>query len=1201
MARIAQLGVVIDSSGAKKGAQETNAALDSIGTSAKRSAQTRIEAEQAVARATTTSGAAFDAQVKAMQAAQREANRLANEERRLAQSQLEAAAAARALTGATTTQTTATAAQAVRAHAVAVGELRTSLSRTEGTIAGAAAGVGALTTGTTVATGATAGLTGALATLSGPVGTATIIALQAIPLAMQAIQRSTAQATLDIVAQRKAYADLSPAALEAARAAEMAYQARIRSTPMSYRARANAIGESDGRLAVIDRTIGAQQTSAAREYDRALQGLQASAEDSAEALRLFTLSGEKNADTFRRAAGVWVDLTGKSRSFARALHEFDPAAIALARAADVVVTNDNAIKDAASAAAKATRDQSQAAKDAAKELERQAKIMGELFDAKKKYAEQLATYGEREDEQARREIERSAERRAAAVATAEEMIRTAEQTLKLQGKTQEQADALTISWQKAAMSARLANEGLDKLTADKYAAQWAELATQAAANARAAREWEAALSRVGEAAAGVAEMVSAAGQLAGAFGDVGSAIDRALGGASRLLSSLSQVQRAGIFRDANGVTQNVGIGGALSGAAGIGGQAAAVAGIAGALGAGVGIITGFMQQMQGAAEAARQAANALREMRASVKRDVASYTLGASGTSLDQQLAALAADYNGLITNLLEAGAPRVPRLGARTAKNVVPTADDVNAVIDAYEQLVAAAKAAAEEAKRFAGLELNARGAAAAGRTAEAEAIRSQIARERELSEARKAGADAAMLAAIAEVQAAEAAAQERARMRERDAFAGDLTARGQAIRGDARGAFVTRQGLGAASALAEAEALVQAGTITAEMFEQLKQIIGVEMAQALYAFDQAAEQARKAQQDDLAVRELVALGYGKEAEQLRRTIANQNELAGVTDPLLRAQILYVQGLEAEAAAKAEANASAQRVAEQLLSIEERRARAFETLNPAMAEEIRANLRQAQRIKELNEAENEAIKNQLLALYALEDQAAAQLAAMEAAEAYTKALQAQADAQQKLADFGSSIEERWLRATGRTFDADQLALKRRRDEDLASLAGLIGQSLGTAPVVNPLDGASLAAFNAWLQQYQQLQAQYQDLAGKIEGTCGAELNALIAQRLGSSAPAVDVAAGVRVSADAPRILGEDTTAFRSSRSITESTSMQLVDYAASQLAVQRRILAVLERRGGSGATMAPSVDVLDRAFGVRVNDRARLVHGTVL
>lgn len=34
---------------------------------------------------------------------------------------------------------------------------------------------------------------------------------------------------------------------------------------------------------------------------------------------------------------------------------------------------------------------------------------------------------------------------------------------------------------------------------------------------------------------------------------------------------------------------------------------------------------------------------------------------------------------------------------------------------------------------------------------------------------------------------------------------------------------------------------------------------------------------------------------------------------------------------------------------------------------------------------------------------------------------------------------------------------------------------------------------------------------------------------------------------------------------------------------------------------GGSGATMAPSIDAMDRAFGVRVNDRARLVHGTVL
>lgn len=1182
MARVARLGVQIDSTGAKQGAAEVNAALLSTASAAQRSAQARVEAEQTVARATTSSNVAFDAQVKAMQAAQREANRLANEERRLAQSQLEAAAAARALTGATATRASATAAQAVQSQAAAVGELRTSLSRTVGTIAGAAASVGALTTGTTVATGAMTGLTGVLASLSGPVGTAVIVAMSALPAVLDAIARRGDESAETMRRLRREFEALSVSqvsqSLGQAEARRVDLIRQLQQVQPGDNAGVNrltrqlleadeAVGKLSARLRALRQESGGQGRSTINAFANELAELK-------EATTRARTEGAAAGEAYRKAAAVWAQSAGSIQTLGAAMNAGNAEARSLYESALQIVQIHAAVaassKDAAAALKAMGAEQKAAGEAMADGAALSRRALRDNLDALNQTIalQNAARVGVADSIDAREEENAQIRAQVRALLQSRDAY---EQVLVLQA--QEKAVAETRA--KLPPGEVLAPGQAERIRA--AVAESAELQKLLAdmlrtfdQNTTATREWEVALSRVGEAAAGVAEMVSAAGRLAGAFGDVGSAIDRALGGASRLLSSLSQVQRAGIFRDANGVTQNVGIGGALSGAAGIGGQAAAVAGIAGALGAGVGIITGFMQQMQGAAEAARQAANALREMRASVKRDVASYTLGASGSSLDQQLAGLAADFNGLIANLLEAGAPRVPRLGARTAKSVVPTADDVNAVIDAYEQLVAAAKAAAAEAKRFASLELDARGAAAAGRTAEAEAIRQQIANERELSEARKAGADAAMLAAIAEVQAAEAAAQERARMRERDAFAGDLTARGQAIRGDARGAFVTRQGLGAASALAEAEALVQAGTITAAMFEELKRLVGVEMAQAIADFDAAVEKATQAQQDDLAIRALVAQGKDAEAAQLRREVANREELAGVTDEALRAQILYVQGLEAEAAAKAAAEAAADAAAEaaarraqQDLDIARRWADAMRIVDPVQAAMIDRAIIEAERQRELAEAQDDTVRARLRELYALQDQADAMAKLAEEMEKAKRAAE-------ELARFTSDLESEWLRATGRGFDADVRDLQRWRDEQRKA-AEAVG--LGNDP----------------------------DTLRKIDDIYNARYRNLIAQQTGGTPTAVEPASSFRGAGDTPRVLGEDTTAFRSSRSITESTSLQLVDYAASQLSVQRRILAVLESRGGGATTMAPSVDTLDRAFGVRVNDRARLVHGVVL
>ena len=82
--------------------------------------------------------------------------------------------------------------------------------------------------------------------------------------------------------------------------------------------------------------------------------------------------------------------------------------------------------------------------------------------------------------------------------------------------------------------------------------------------------------------------------------------------------------------------------------------------------------------------------------------------------------------------------------------------------------------------------------------------------------------------------------------------------------------------------------------------------------------------------------------------------------------------------------------------------------------------------------------------------------------------------------------------------------------------------------------------------------------------------------------------------------ADIP-ILGEDTIAVRSARSITESSAMKLVDYSAAQLSVQREILAELKGRGARQTSALTSpLDGLDRVWGTRVRDRAMLVNGRI-
>ena len=347
--------------------------------------------------------------------------------------------------------------------------------------------------------------------------------------------------------------------------------------------------------------------------------------------------------------------------------------------------------------------------------------------------------------------------------------------------------------------------------------------------------------------------------------------------------------------------------------------------------------------------------------------------------------------------------------------------------------------------------------------------------------------------------------------------------------------------------------------------MFEELKTLLGDELVAALRDFDEAARQAKQAVQDDLAVRALVATGQSAAAEQKRIEIANARELQGLTDEGLRAQILYVQGLEAVARAT-EAAAEAERIrAEQNASIDQRMIEALRILDPERAKELEAKQTEIDRAREIANAADEATAARLRELFAMQD-------AAKALSMVTEEMERQKKAAEELADFTRSIGSQYLRATGRGFDADVADLNEWRTEQLKNAAS-VGAGADTIAQIN-------AIFDA-------------------------RYGALIAAQMKADAPAsvtTPASFGGSTAADSSITLGEDTVAVRSARSITEATALQLVDYAASQTALLRRLVQLAE--GGSGPTgsalASPSLDMVDRQLGARANTASLLLAGSV-
>ena len=919
------------------------------------------------------------------------------------------------------------------------------------------------------------------------------------------------------------------------------------------------------------------------------------------ALNAARTGGKLAADAFSQAADQWKDTATVTRTFAQALAEGDQKAKTLLATTQAQLTLGAQVQSTIEAQTKAQRAAAKAAEDRATvEREYQAQVVQLGIELAERAADA---------EQARTEAIRDGERALANLVTTGakniDALR-AEIAALLQGgdalrqyTAQQELNALITERLNAAKAAGLA------ITPQVLGA----IVAEAAETQKLLRVRDALKGVSGEVFAlpagtadGFRDMDTALSSVAGTLRDVSQALNgtgndavRMLGVLASALDGLARAQErakamakanqsmSGTQRVAAGVGGAVGafgsgfavgsmttsrtvgaLGGAAAGAATGAAAGSVVPGIGTAIGAVVGGLIGGIGGLIGASKNATQQLIAQRAAQEQLGQALSALRASLSGDGLSQALAQASAQFSQL----------RQQTEAAFSGRKNEAERNRVLAELNTLEQQrLALIRQQFEEGMRLAMGDLEVRRLRATGAEVEAEQLAASLAAQKEIRDAEeKFGKDSPYVAALRQVQEAEADAAEATRQRleaekaaqqarDRTAFGLDLTQRRQTLSGDTRGAFITGQTIAGNSALAQAQQLVDAGTITAEMFEQLRALIGDEMVAALDAFDAAVAESALQQREDLEVRALVASGRSAEAAQRQIEIANRRELNGVTDESLRAEILRVQAIEEGARALEAAADAERRRQEQNADIDRRMIAVLQTLDPARAKQLQQMQTEADRAREIAEAADDATRARLRELHAMED-------AAEALAVLTKAQEEAARIAREQADFTSSLNIQYLRSQGRGFDADVTELNEWRTTQRQ-----LSASLG---------------FGEGSEQWRQIDAVY-----------ASRYSALIAGTMQQ-----DTATMPPPTATDPGsiTLGEDTIAVRSARSISESTALQLVDYAASQTALLRRLVQIAE--GGSGTTgealVSPSLDLVERRMGSRASTSAMLMGGVV-
>lgn len=327
---------------------------------------------------------------------------------------------------------------------------------------------------------------------------------------------------------------------------------------------------------------------------------------------------------------------------------------------------------------------------------------------------------------------------------------------------------------------------------------------------------------------------------------------------------------------------------------GAGGGAAAGAQIGGAWGALIGGVAGAVSGFFSASAKAKEAARQMREAQKEFGRSLDAFRETVRGSSND--LANALRQSQQTVQDLLkQADAAYSGKKNERTR----------NAKRAEIEQL---GRENAARLKREFEADLDAQIATLKGN--EALVRRADIERQytANLEAARIAGIDTAKATELYELQLKKldeemAQAAERARQTA-EAFASNLTARRARLNGDERGAYSEELAQQQRDEINRAKELLQAGTITQEAFEALTKLLGEEFADAMRRFDEQAAAAKANTLDGLRARQLEAQGRSEEAAALRQQIEDRNELLGVTDEAIRAEILRTQAIEAAARA---------------------------------------------------------------------------------------------------------------------------------------------------------------------------------------------------------------------------------------------------------------------------------------------------------
>ncbi len=1237
---ITKLGLEFDASGVVRGTKQAGTALEEMGGKAKQAGQALDQSSTVASRAAAESDRAARGLAKSW--------------------------------GMATTE--------MKTGAQVVADLRREVLAKVDATARLSTGLQGLTTGTTVATQATRLFGTAMGALGGPVGIA-LTAVNLLPLAFRATEEAMAKSRREVEDYRKSLGGLSDSALAASIATERQYQAQLRSesrtTLGGVRQRDRLIDASNARITELERVQSEQLTAQLKEQATTLARLRAEQTDAAASAERFAQAGAESAAAFDRAAAAWRSSTDGTKAFATAYAEGDKFARQLAGTTESLTRALTAKADAIKADAEAMKDATRAAADLHKAQEKELRLLRDILDTRMSYRQQANTgtltsplgLGDAKDvnqrvqaiAKAREEIALTIAQRQQDIAWMREEIQaTKEGEAALQRLRVARAQERAVAEARAKLPAGgVLGIGEEQQIRDTVA-EHAKVSRELELMNQKTREWYDSLRDV----AGVVQLI------ASGLGERN--VAQAATGAQSIFSG---IQRASGITNKAG--EAVGLGGALSGAAGLSGVLTGV----GSVGAIVGGFTQIAQALDlfgdREREIARQLAERAKAFNAALT-DFAAPNRTALGSAVQGNLnsalqLARGSGYTGsgfLSVEDIDTAARDAFRRAFDDLKNVnkelLLLSDQLTrlAVAARNNEAVLSERVAFEE--RLARGELSARKLRADGADEEAAALARRLAGEKEVREAvLRFGADSAYVDHLYKVLAAEEAAAQAGAMRvaEQRAYerrTGDMGSVERLLRaqGDPT-ADVVRDTIQAERELREARergydiALLLAAQEAERIQRRIQQEQQEQQRQLGYAAREAAlTNSINAQLIQKAAQwqaELNALSPGDVAGRNRVNTLNEAELlqmrAGFRSQAEGIMGNAALGAETNSVTRAVMQATMERAAAEkqlaeyynagIISAQEY-ADTLENVTIATARAIEEAKRAVERDRLGFEADLAGRRSSLNPM----DRGAAKVAydAMGKAE-----YQAALDNALKLKEAGTITNSVFMDFIAVLNEQFSPAM-RDAAWQVSETVRLINQGLntlsqqwtvfGTDPEGQLSDIGKLYGFDGLTKE--EIQNLFTKFTPGTELTPGqvAQNNAVFQWITAANRVEQKQAADRQAKANmglssggvpswnpgrAPDIpiLGGDSVSYRSSASMTETSAARMIDYASSQLAVQRRILQILEEKVGAESGARPDllgpalaqprrlseadIEEIDRALGSRRQHYELLAVGRVL